>query len=401
MPGFEVFGEEEKKEISDVLDTGILFRYGFEKERKGIWKVAEFERRFASMCGASYSLAVSSGSATLRVALAALGVSPGDEVITQGFTFIATWEAIIESGAIPVFTEVDDTLCMEPADLERKITERTKAIIPVHMIGAQANIKEIMTIANRHGIPVIEDTAQAAGGTLDGNYLGAFGAMGIFSFDPVKTMTTGEGGMIITNEKDLYLNCSAFHDHGHEHLPDVERGLDNRRFPGFNFRMMELQGAIGLAQLAKLPFIIQEQKKNKERIKNTLQRIEGISFRRILDPDGDTATFLAFFLPDAQKARRFNQVLSKNNVGAIYYKDNTWHFYPNWHELFKGTTLCKSGWPFKNNIRGADLLYRNDALPKTDALFERLLVYPISVKMPEERLAHMITAIEAAAQEVF
>ncbi len=401
MPGFEVFGEEEKKEISDVLDTGILFRYGFEKERKGIWKVAEFERRFASMCGASYSLAVSSGSAALRVALAALGVSPGDEIIAQGFTFIATWEAIIESGATPVFTEVDDTLCMEPADLERKITERTKAIIPVHMIGAQANIKEIMTIANRHGIPVIEDTAQAAGGTLDGDYLGTFGAMGIFSFDPVKTMTTGEGGMIITNEKDLYLNCSAFHDHGHEHLPDVERGLDNRRFPGLNFRMMELQGAIGLAQLAKLPFIIQEQKKNKERIKKTLQRIEGITFRSILDPDGDTATFLAFFLPDAQKARRFNQVLSKNNVGAIYYKDNTWHFYPNWHELFKGTTLCKSGWPFKNNIRGADLLYRNDALPKTDALFERLLVYPISVKMPEERLAHMITAIEAAAQEVF
>jgi len=208
-------------------------------------------------------------------------------------------------------------------------------------------------------------------------------------------------GMIITNEKDLCLNCSAFHDHGHEHLPDVERGLDNRRFPGFNFRMMELQGAIGLAQLAKLPFIIQEQKKNKERIKKTLQRIEGITFRSILDPDGDTATFLAFFLPDAQKARRFNQELSKNDVGAIYYKDNTWHFYPNWHELLKGTTLCKSGWPFKNNIRGADLSYRNDALPKTDALFERLLVYPISVKMPEERLAHMITAIEAAAQEVF
>ena len=121
-----------------MLDTGILFRYGFEKERKGVWKVAEFERRFASMCGASYALAVSSGSAALRVALAALGVSPGDEVITQGFTFIATWEAIIESGATPVFTEVDDTLCMEPADLERKTTERTKAIIPVHMIGAQA-----------------------------------------------------------------------------------------------------------------------------------------------------------------------------------------------------------------------------------------------------------------------
>ena len=401
MPGFEVFGEAEKKEISDVLETGILFRYGFEKERKGNFKVAEFERRFADMCGVSYALAVSSGSAALRVAIASLGMSPGDEVITQGFTFIATWEAIIESGATPVFTEVDDTLCMEPSDLERKITERTKAIIPVHMIGAQANIKEIMAIANRHSIPVIEDTAQASGGKLDGRYLGTFGAIGIFSFDPVKTMTTGEGGMIITNDKSLYLNCSAFHDHGHEHIPDVERGLDNRRFMGFNFRMMELQGAIGLAQLAKLPFIIQEQKKNKEIIKKALKRIDGITFRRILDPDGDTATFLAFFLPDGERAKRFNQVLSKNNLGAINYKDNTWHFYPNWNELFKGTTLCKSGWPFKNTVSGVDLLYQKDALPKTEGLFERLLVYPISVKMPEERLANMITVIEAAAKEVF
>jgi len=400
MPGFEVFGEEEKREISDVLETGVLFRYGFEKDRKGNYKVAEFEKRFAAMCGASFSLAVSSGSAALRVAMAGLRIGPGDEVITQGFTFIATWEAIIESGATPVFTEVDDTLCMKPADLERKITGRTKAIIPVHMIGAQANMREIVGIANRHGIPVIEDTAQASGGKLDGRYLGTFGAVGIFSFDAVKTITTGEGGMIVTNDKGLYLSCSAFHDHGHEHIPGVERGLDNRRFMGFNFRMMELQGALGLAQLAKLPFIIQEQKRNKETIKKALEKVEGITFRRILDLEGDTATFLAFFLPDGEKTRRFNGVLSKNKVGAIYYRDNTWHFYPNWNELFNGTTLCKSGWPFKNNVSGIDLTYQKDALPKTQGLFERLLVYPISVMMSEEYLTRVTAAIEDAAKEV-
>ena len=400
MPGFEVFGEEEKKEISEVLETGVLFRYGFEKERKGNFKVAKFERRFAEMCGVTYSLAVSSGSAALRVAMAALGISPGDEVITQGFTFIATWEAILESGAVPVFTEVDDTLCMDPADLEHKITDRTKAIIPVHMIGAQANIKEVMAIADRHGIPVIEDNAQAAGGKLDGDYLGTFGAMGTFSFDPVKTMTTGEGGMIITDDENLYFNCFTFHDHGHEHIPDVDRGLDKRSFMGFNFRMMELQGALGLAQLAKLPSIIQEQKKNKETIKKALGKIDGITFRRILDSDGDTATFLAFFLPDGEKTRRFNQVLSNNNVGAIYYRDNTWHYYSNWNELFEGTTLCRSGWPFKNAIQGIDVRYQKDALPRTDAIFERLLVYPISVKMTEERLDTIISTIEVAAKEV-
>jgi 8-amino-3,8-dideoxy-alpha-D-manno-octulosonate transaminase len=400
MPGFEVFGEEEKKEIAEVLETGVLFRYGFEDQRRGHFKVAEFERRFADMCGARYSLAVSSGSAALRVAMAALGISPGDEVITQGFTFIATWEAILESGGVPVFAEVDDTLCMDPADLADKITDRTKAIIPVHMIGAQANIQEVKAIADGHGIPVIEDTAQAAGGTLDGDYLGTFGALGTFSFDSVKTMTTGEGGMILTDDENLYFNCFTFHDHGHEHVPDVDRGLDKRSFMGFNYRMMELQGALGLAQLSKLPSIIQEQKKNKELIKKALGKIDGITFRRILDADGDTATFLAFFLPDEEKTRRFNQVLSNNNAGAIYYKDNTWHYYSNWNELFEGTTLCRNGWPFENTPQGIGVRYQKNALPRTDALFERLLVYPISVKMPEERLDTITSAIEAAAKEV-
>lgn len=225
MPGFEVFGEEEKREILEVLDTGVLFRYEFTEKRKGIYKVADFEERFADYCGARYAQAVSSGTAALRVAMAALGVGPGDEVITQGFTFVATWEAIFESGAVPVFTEVDDTLTMDPADLERKITPKTKAIIPVHMLGAPARIDKIMEIAARHKIPVIEDTAQACGGTCNGRRLGTFGVMGIFSFDPVKTITTGEGGMVITDDEALYLNCAEYHDHGHDHNPDVDRGL--------------------------------------------------------------------------------------------------------------------------------------------------------------------------------
>ncbi len=399
MPGFEVFDQEEKRQVEDVLDTGVLFRYGFEEKRKGMFKVAEFERQFADMCGVSHALAVSSGSAALRVALAALGVGPGDEVITQGFTFIATWEAILESGATPVFTEVDDTLCMKPQDLEEKITESTAAIIPVHMLGAQADIKEIVSIGERHGIPVLEDTAQAAGGKLDGRNLGTFGQTGTFSFDPVKTITTGEGGMVITDDQDIYFKCTTFHDHGHEHIQGVERGLDKRRFMGFNFRMMELQGAIGLAQLKKLPGILEEQKRNKQRIKDVLENMDGITFRKIPDSSGDTATFLAFFLPDGKKARRFNEALSRNNAGAVYFSNNTWHFYPNWKELFEGSTPCKSGWPFKNNISG-DLEYRKDALPETQSLFERLLVYPISVKMQEDTFSRMIRAIENAAREV-
>ncbi|MDD5154762.1 MAG: DegT/DnrJ/EryC1/StrS family aminotransferase, partial [Desulfovibrionales bacterium] len=260
MPGYEVFGKEERRQIMDVLKTGVLFRYEFSNERKGIYKVKEFEEAFARYCGVAHAQAVSSGTAALKVAMAAIGIGAGDEVITQGFTFVATWEAILAIGAIPVFAEIDETLNMDPADVEKKITPRTRAIIPVHMLGAQARIEEIVAIARRHNLKVIEDTAQAAGGRINGKHVGAFGDMGTFSFDPVKTITTGEGGMVITNDADLYRKACEYHDHGHDHVPNPGgRGGEGRSFIGLNYRMMELQGAIGLAQLAKLDSIIARQ----------------------------------------------------------------------------------------------------------------------------------------------
>ena len=304
MPGFEVIGQEEKEEVLDVLSRKMPFRYEFDDQRKGIYKVEQFEREFAAYCGTKYALAVSSGTAALRVALAALGVSPGDEVITQGFTFVATWEAILDAGAIPVFAEIDDTLCLDPDDLVNKITPRTKAIIPVHMCGSQARVNEIMDVATTHGIPVIEDTAQSCGGKLNGKALGSFGSMGTFSFDSVKTMTTGEGGMIITDDPDLYIKASEYHDHGHDHNPDVGRGLEKRRFIGFNYRMMELQGALGLAQLRKLDnIILARQKENKKRLKEALSKIDQITFRNIPDPDGD-CYFPHLLLAHGGKGRR-------------------------------------------------------------------------------------------------
>ena len=175
MPGYEIIGEEEKKEILEVLTNKVVFRYGFDSERKGVYKVATFEKEFAKYCGVDHALAVSSGTAALRVALAAMGISPGDEIITQGFTFVATWETILDAGAIPVFAELDKTLCLDPADVAKKITSKTKAIIPVHMCGAQAQITEIVKLADQRGIPVIEDTAQSCGGRLQGKALGSFG----------------------------------------------------------------------------------------------------------------------------------------------------------------------------------------------------------------------------------
>jgi len=399
MPGFEVFGEEEKKEILEVLDTGVLFRYEFPEQRRGVYKVRTFEENFARYCGAGYAQAVTSGTAALKVGLTALGVGPGDEVITQCFTFVATWEAIFDVGAVPVFAEVDETLNMDPNDLEKKITSRTKAIIPVHMLGAQARIREIKAIADRHNIPVLEDTAQAAGGSLDGKRLGTFGACGTFSFDAVKTMTTGEGGMIITDDEKLWRDMSEYHDHGHDHVPNPgTRGGEGRNFIGFNFRMMELQGAIGIAQLAKLDDMISRQKKNKAALKEAIAKISGVTFRTILDEKGDTATFIGFFLPDGNRAKAVNAVLAENGAGAIAFGSNTWHFYPKWEHLLAGSTLAKSGWPFAGSDGKRRVVYDKDALPASSALMDRLLVYQVPVKLSEARLAQMVAALDKAAR---
>ena len=397
MPGFELFGDEEKKEIMDVLDTGVLFRYEFNEQRKGVYKVREFEEKFAQYCGTNHAQAVTSGTSALKVALMALGVGPGDEVITQGFTFVATWEAILEVGAVPVFTEVDATLNMDPADLQKKITAKTKCIIPVHMLGAMARIETIVDIAARQGIAVLEDTAQAAGGRINGKHLGSFGTCGTFSFDAVKTMTTGEGGMIITDDAELWRAMSEYQDHGHDHkINPGTRGGEGRRFIGSNYRMMELQGAIGIAQLAKLDVIVAAQQKNKAILKEAAAGLPGVVFRELIDEKGDSATFLTFTLQDKEHCQRVNAALRKDGHGAINFAENTWHFYPKWEHLLAGKTLTTSGYPFAEPGGKRRILYDPQVLPQSSALLERTLVYPVAIKMSEEKLGAQCAALKNA-----
>jgi 8-amino-3,8-dideoxy-alpha-D-manno-octulosonate transaminase len=400
MPGFEIIGTEEREEVLDVLSRNMLFRYEFDEQRKGIYKVNQFEKEFAEYCGTKHALGVSSGSTALKVALAALGVGPDDEVITQGFTFIATWEAIFDTGAIPVFAEIDDTLCLDPDDMADKITPRTKAIIPVHMCGGQARIEKIVSIADSHSIPVIEDTAQSCGGMINGKALGSFGKMGTFSFDSVKTITTGEGGMIITDDEDIYIRVSEYHDHGHDHNPNVGRGLEKRNFIGFNYRMMELQGALGLAQLRKLNnIILKRQRENKARIKEALSGIGDITFRNIPDPSGDTATFLIFFLPTAEKAKEFNRIMTQEGFGTVYWYENDWHYYERWEHLLEGKSLIHSGYPFKTPSGETRCRYDKSSLPKTAGLLSRALTIPININM-EKQIPGIIKAIEKAKQSI-
>jgi len=396
MPGNELIGKEEMKEVMDVLETGILMRYEFDDQRQGVYKVQEFERAFAEYLGAQYTLGVTSGSAALKVALTALDVGPGDEVIVPAFDFIATYEAVLEVGAVPVMTDIDDSLNLDPRAIGDRITPYTKAVIPVHMCGAPAKIDEIVAVAKTNGIAVLEDNAQACGGSYGENKLGTFGDMAILSFDFYKTITTGEGGMIITNDKRLYDRSDWYHDHGHDHNPNVGRGLEGRTILGFNYRMTELQGAVGLAQLRKLDYIVEQQRKNKAAIKNVLGEIDGVGFRTLFDPAGDTATFLGFNFPDAAAAKVFQGALKEEGCDTIYYKENAWHYAPNWEHLIAWSTANSKKFPFCSHEGAID--YGVECIPQAEDILGRTLFMIIPVRMEEARLEEITNGIRKAAK---
>lgn len=371
MPGFEFIGSEEKQEITDLFDrSGILFRHGFDNLRNGVYKVREFEKAFAGYMGRDDALAVTSGTAALRVALAALGIGKGDEVVTQSFTFVATVEAIIESGAQPVITEVDETLNMDPLDLERNITKNTKAIIVVHMLGIPTDMKRILPIAKKHNIPVVEDTAWGCGAKLSSQYLGTIGDVGTFSFDFAKTMTTGEGGMVLCKKKDVLEKAKAYHDHGHENNPALPRWEDSRSGSGFNYRMNELQGAVGLAQLKKLGTVIELQRKHKKMIQEAVKDITSITFRKTPEDTEETADALIFFVSSKDEARACRTELLKRGVGTkILPEAITWHYAGSWTHM-----------PELVNR------YRNlgDAFPQSSDILAKAVALPIVAKMQSD-----------------
>ena len=248
MPGFEVFGKEEQEAINELFEINgcVLFAHGFNDIRNGVFRVREFEKAFAEKMSVPFAQAVSSGSSALKVALKALGINKGDEVIAPAFTFVATIEAILEVGAVPVIADINDTLNICPKSFENSITDKTKAVIPVHMMGSPAEMDQIIYISKKHKLKVLEDNAQACGGTHNGHLLGTIGDMGTFSLDASKTITTGEGGMVVTSKNSLFLRARSYHDHGHEYSNDLQRGEENALLTGFNYRMTELQATIGL-----------------------------------------------------------------------------------------------------------------------------------------------------------
>lgn len=400
MAGAELIGQEEIKEVVEILETGVLMRYGFDAQRKGMFKVREFEEAFAKYCGTNYALGVTSGSAALKVALTALDIGPGDDVLVPAFTFLATYEAVMEVGAIPIMVDIDETLNLDPKEIAKKKTPYTKAVIPVHMCGSAACIDTILEEARKHKLLVLEDNAQGCGASFKRKKLGSFGDMGCFSFDYVKTVTTGEGGMVITNNKDLYHRAEWYHDHGHDHNPKVSRALEGRTILGFNYRMNELQGALGLAQLRKLDYICSEQRKNKKIIKDALAQVPGVQFRKLPDPEGDSATFLAFNLPEEGVALTYQKLLAAEGVDTVCYKNNLWHYVPNWEHFLARSTAISKKYPFTDPSYKGKIEYSRASIPYAEDILGRTLVIQIMVKMGQEKLDSIRKAIGKAAKKM-
>ena len=395
MPGTELFGSEERKEINDVLETGILFRYNHDQQRNGIWKAREFEAEVRKITGAMYAHSVSNGSAAIAIAMAAAGIGAGDEVICPPFTYIASVEAVLFIGAIPIFAEIDETLCLSAEGIRNAITPKTKGVCLVHMCGTMADMDGIMAVVKEHNLILVDDAGQAFGASYKGTSVGLFGKSGSFSFDFFKIATAGEGGVIITNDEAIYKLADSYADHGHDHVGN-NRGMEQHPILGFNYRISELHAAVGLAQTRKVPHIREVNNKHKKALTEILSHTEGITFSHLSDPDGDSATFLNFFLPDTETAKRTVDELNKAGIGGFnYWFLNMYHFINQWDHLKNMRTASK----LPAQVFGCSQDYNTMELPKSQEVIGRLISFGIRCTWTDEEVVALANNIAACTKK--
>ena len=366
-PGSYVFGEEEKKELMDVIDNASLFRYGTPGVDGFQGKVATFEKEMADLLGHKHVVATNAGTSSLMACLAALGIGMGDEVIVPGYTFIASISTIIMMNAVPVLAEIDDSLTIDPTKIEALITPKTKAIMPVHMLGNPCKMDEIMAIAKKHNLYVIEDCCQAVGASYKGKCCGTIGDVGAYSLNVFKTITTGDGGFVGCSDDALYERVFGFHDQGHKpSRMGVEVG--NRSIVGINMRMNELSGAVALAQTRKLPNILNTLREKKAMLKAQLQDLPGVGFRTVND-EGECATLLTLLFETKELAAAFCEKAGTNVIAR-----SGWHVYNNMEQI-----LDKKTWTDAHPFHQCDRTYAKNMLPATDDILERAVNISIGV----------------------
>jgi 8-amino-3,8-dideoxy-alpha-D-manno-octulosonate transaminase len=396
--GSEEFAEEEKEAVLRVLEKKRVFRYlpgGLEDS-----EATRLEAAYRDMTGQGFALAVSSGTAALVTALVAAGVGPGDEVVVPAYTYIATAAAVIAARAVPVICEVDSSLNMDPADFERKITQFTKAVIPVHMRGVPARMDEIMAVARRRGVLVVEDVSQANGGRYRGRMLGAIGDVGCFSLQQYKVITAGEGGMVVTGDESTYQRGLMAHDTAIRFWKSAESAV-LPSFPGENFRLSELSAALALAQFGKMASILERTRATKTRIVAQIRGLPGIELQDVPDPAGDCGIALIFFCRDAERAKQFSAALKAEGIpnGTMY--DNTIadrHIYRNWDYVLakRGATAANCPWScgaYKGSVE-----YSPDMCPRSLDYLGRAISIGIAQRMEGEHADKVAAGIQKVAQ---
>lgn len=394
----EEFNELEKEYILRVLDKKRVFRYYHEDVENS--EAAKLEALYSQRAGTKYALAVNSGTSSLVAAMVGAGIGPGDEVIVPAYTYIATAAAVLIARAVPVIVEVDDSLTMDPKAFEAAITPHTKAVVPVHMKGVPSQMNEIIEVAKRHNLLVIEDVAQANGGTYQGKALGSIGDVGCFSFQQYKIITAGEGGMVVTDNETIHMNASIYHDSALSYWGEVERV---KTFPGENYRMSELNAAIGLAQSQRLDSVIKKLRENKKIIVNGIKEIPNIQLQRIPDPDGDVSYNLTFYLANAELAKQFSEYLNAEGIpnGTMYNNGIAdRHIYLNWDYVMekRGVTEHDNPWTcqsYKGNVQ-----YSKDMCPISLDYLGRAISISLHQNLTSEDCQEAIQAIQKVAKHI-
>lgn len=372
-PGYAFFGTEEWENVKGAMSDWEATRTAYDKVPE-IPVVRRFERGALDHFGANHCVAVSSGTAALVTALAALDIGPGDEVIVPGYTFLASIGAIIYSGATPIIAEIDESFTLNPADVESRITERTKAIMPVHMLGAPSDMDALTAIAQRHGLLILEDVAQACGASFHGRHLGTIGDAGAFSLNTFKVITCREGGFLLTNSPRTYQRAYSFHDQGWfplEGQRNTDRGSGDLIF-GLNFRLADLAAGVALAQLSKLDRVLATTRAAKRTLAEQISTHPRFTRRVLHDPDGECGTILAYIFNERADAQAVAKALGTKTMD-----DSGKHHYANMAQLQalgRGERVC----PFRKPEPVSDR-YNPGALPQTDDILQRSIALSVGV----------------------
>jgi 8-amino-3,8-dideoxy-alpha-D-manno-octulosonate transaminase len=391
-------GDQEYKAALEVLESRSLFRYYGPDLRH---KVEAFETAAAGRLGSEYAVAVSSGTAALRVALAALGVGCGDEVVLPAFTFIASVNAVVSMGAVPVFAEIDETLGLDPHRLREPLSERTAAVMAVHLENGPCDLEPILAVTDAAGVPLLEDTAQSMGASYRGRPLGSWGALGAFSLQLEKNVTSGEGGLVTTDDHRLWRRAARYQDQGGQFVTSQgsERGTDDEPpFVGENLRMTEIAGAIAGVQLGRLDDLLTGQRANWKRIRDAIEPRSGLQFRRQPDPDGDGGSSLHYFLPDVETAKRFARALIAENVPAgQMYRGRPAYATPS---ILEKRTVSGKGGPWNCAEHPCAIDYRIGLCPRTEELVARSGIVVVAAGYRETVCDQIAEAFNKVAQAV-